>query len=135
MGWMMVRMSCSRSGRWKGFSSIFTLPLSMRLMSSTSLIRLGRCSLEVLIFRRYSLTSSLLSRCVSAREVKPMMAFMGVRMSWDMLLRNWVFARLACSAAVSAVESTSFFLRSVCTTSSTFLKAMMKSLPSAGPSV
>lgn len=64
-----------------------------------------------------------------------MMAFMGVRMSWDMLLRNWVFARLACSAAVSAVESTSFFLRSVCTTSSTFLKAMMKSLPSAGPSV
>ena len=38
----------------------------------------------------------------AARAVKPMIAFIGVRMSWDMLLRKAVLARLACSAVFSA---------------------------------
>ncbi len=45
-------LSCTRSGRCTAFSSIFTLPLSMRLMSSTSLMRESRCWLEVEIFFR-----------------------------------------------------------------------------------
>ena len=52
LGWMMERISCTRSGRCTAFSSIFTLPLSIRLMSSTSLMRESRCWLEVEIFFR-----------------------------------------------------------------------------------
>ena len=37
--------------------------------------------------------------CLSAMFVKPMMAFMGVRMSWDMLFRKVLLAELADSAS------------------------------------
>ena len=43
----MVFRSCMISGREVSFSSIFTFPLSMRLMSSTSLIRLSKWLLDV----------------------------------------------------------------------------------------
>lgn len=48
----MVRRSCITSVRWTSFSSIFTRPLSMRLMSRTSLMRLSRCWPEVEILER-----------------------------------------------------------------------------------
>ena len=38
--------------------------------------------------------------CFSAIFVKPMMAFIGVRMSWDMLFRKVLFAALADSASM-----------------------------------
>ena len=47
--------------------------------------------------------------CDAASAVKPTIAFIGVRMSCDMLFRNEVLARFACSAAVSASESASRF--------------------------
>ena len=37
------------------------------------------------------------------------MAFMGVRMSWDILFKKTVFARFARSASIRALESASFF--------------------------
>ena len=44
----------------------------------------------------------------------PMMPFIGVRISWLMLARNWLLARLAASAASRARSRTnSAFLRSV----------------------
>ena len=84
---------------------IFTFPLSIRLMSRISLIRDSRCSLEVEILARYSFTFSWLSTWEAAREVNPMMAFMGVRISWDMLFRNVVLAELALSARSKAASS------------------------------
>ena len=42
---------------------------------------------------------------VTARVVKPMMAFIGVRMSCDILVRKSLFARLADWAAATASES------------------------------
>ena len=48
---------------------------------------------------------SLSSMLLSASVVKPMMAFMGVRMSWDILERKVLLARLAVSAAATASES------------------------------
>ena len=56
----------------------------------------------------------------AAKAVNPTIAFIGVRMSCDMLFRNSVLARLAYSAAASASESSlrdasfsriSFFVR------------------------
>ena len=43
--------------------------------------------------------------CLRARVVKPMMAFMGVRMSWLMLERKVLLAMLARSAWARAVSS------------------------------
>ena len=50
--WTILRRPWRMSGREAGFSSRAILPLSMRLMSSTSLIRLSRWLLEVMIFFR-----------------------------------------------------------------------------------
>ena len=96
-------MSRKMSEMLHSFSSIFSLPDSMRLMSSTSLMRESRWLEELMIFLRYSCTRSRLSMFVSASVVKPIMAFMGVRMSWDMLERKSVLARLAAFAASSAL--------------------------------
>ena len=57
---------------------------------------------------RYSFTRSLSSRWLTASVVKPMMAFIGVRMSWDILERKVLLARLAFSAAATASESAWF---------------------------
>ena len=57
---------------------------------------------------RYSFTRSLSSRWLNASVAKPMMAFMGVRISWDILERKVLLARLAFSAAATASESAWF---------------------------
>ena len=44
----------------------------------------------------------MLPICVVASAVNPIIAFIGVRISWDILFRNAVFALFACSAAASA---------------------------------
>ena len=111
---MMVRRSCSTSGRCTVALSSLMVPLSMRLISKTSLIRLSRCCPDTLIFCRYSLTSSGLFRWVVASAVKPRMAFIGVRISCDILFKNTVFALLACSAAASALRRASSCFCSVC---------------------
>ena len=53
------------------------------------------------ILSRQSRTRAGSPACRSAMAAMPMMAFMGVRMSWDMAERKLLLARLACSAAAS----------------------------------
>ena len=111
-GRRMVYNSSSSSGRlnWTVFREVF--PLSILLMSSTSLMRLRRCWPEADIFRVYSRTFSGWSTSRSIRAVKPMMAFMGVRISWDILARKWLLASLALLAASRASWRFWFIFRS-----------------------
>lgn len=71
---------------------MFIFPLSMWLMSGTSLMRDSRWLLEVVILERYPETLSGSSMWEEARAVKPIIAFSRVRISWDILLRNVVLA-------------------------------------------
>ena len=87
------------------FSTV--LPASILLMSSTSLMSPSRCWLEAVIFRVYSRTFSGFSASRASRAAKPTMAFMGVRMSWLMLLRKALLARLASSAIWNACSAVS----------------------------
>ena len=87
------------SGRFICASARLTFPLSILDISSTSLIRLSRCLLEVFIFSRQSLIFSGDSRLAWAIVVMPMIAFMGVRISWDMEERKLVLAAFATLAA------------------------------------
>ena len=80
-----------------------SFPLSIFDMSSTSLIRLKRCLLDRLIFFRHSITRSLSSRRVLAMAVMPTIAFIGVRISWLILDRNWLLASLAALALSRAL--------------------------------
>ena len=81
-------------------------PLSIFDMSSTSLMRDSRCWLDALIWRVWSSTASLSPPSRSRRRVRPITAFIGVRMSWLMLERNVLFEALAASAASRALLST-----------------------------
>ncbi len=76
------------------------------------------------MLRKYSkrFPSSVLF--LRARSVKPMMAFIGVRMSWLMLKRKYDFALLAASASSRALSSMSCFSSSSCMRASTSRKAM-----------
>ena len=95
--------SATSSGKLKGSSLIESFPFSIFDMSRTSLIRLKRCFPERLIFFRHSSTLSRSSMCAAAIAVIPMMAFMGVRISWLMLERNRLFALLAALALSRAL--------------------------------
>ncbi len=89
-------------------------PDSMRVMSSTSLIRLSRCRPPLRIWRTLSACSAS-SSSSSSTWAKPRIALSGVRRSWLMRDRNSLFARLARSASS----------RASCTSSSLFLRAVM----------
>ena len=90
--------------RSAGTGSYLIFPLSMLLISSTSLMRESRCSELSSIFFRQFCTSGFGSFFI-AMVVKPIMAFIGVRMSCDILLRKVVFAMLALCASASACAS------------------------------
>ena len=77
-----------------------TLPDSILFISNTSFIRLSKCLLAWVIFARLSCTLSLSSMCAAAMAVIPMMAFIGVRISWDMEDKKSVFALFAASATL-----------------------------------
>ena len=70
-------------------------PLSILLISSISLISPNKCLLDFVIFARQSFTFSLSLICVPAIAVIPIIAFIGVLISCDILDRNCVFAALA----------------------------------------
>ena len=115
----MLRRACKISGKLHGFSSRFILPLSMRLISKMSLIRLSKWLPEVIIFFRYSCTCSRWLMWVIARLVKPTMAFIGVRMSCDILERKTLLALLARLACWRASCNRFFFSSSLRVSSST----------------
>ena len=73
-----------------------------------------------------------------ARLVYPIMAFMGVRISWLMLNRNWLLARLPSTARIFSRSTSSFFLRTwFCTYSITIrpIKTMARSTMPVNTSV
>ena len=73
-------------------------PLSILLISSTSLITETRYSLDIFAFFRQSVTRPGSSGEPRASSCIPMMAFNGVRISWDILSRKSFFAlAFACS--------------------------------------
>jgi hypothetical protein len=64
--------------------------------SSILLITVSRVSPQFLIVSMYP-RCSLLRAVVSRREVMPIIPFMGVRISWDILVRKKLLARRASS--------------------------------------
>ena len=105
IGRMIASTEDTRSFRVNSPMVSATLPLSILETSSTSLIRLKRCWPEAVIFFVYSRTFTGLSASFVSRVVKPRMAFMGVRISWDMLERKVVLELLAICAAFNASDS------------------------------
>ena len=90
-----------------------SIPASMRSMSSRSLTMSSRClPLSCTISRflawRAGMSASVLR---STMRLKPMIAFSGVRSSWDMLARNCDLSRPA-STSAAFVDSSSAFVRS-----------------------
>ena len=77
-------------------------PLSIFDMSSTSLIRLSRCCDEVWMVARHSSVLSQSPALSRAICVMPMMALMGVRISWDIFAKNVLFDWFDCLAMASA---------------------------------
>ena len=71
-------------------------------------MRDSRCFALPAIFVRYSLVLSESPGSFNAMLSRPMMAFIGVLISWLMELKNAVFATFACSASWSAFASISF---------------------------
>ena len=69
--------------------------------------------LAIVIFRRLSLTDSVSPGFFSAIVVRPMIAFIGVRISWDIVERKSVFALFAAAASFAAAWS--FLLKSIIT--------------------
>ena len=73
-------------------------PLSIFAMSSISLISPRRWRLEEVILLRHRVITSGSSVLLLAIAVMPTIPFRGVRMSWLIFERNWLFAWLASSA-------------------------------------
>ena len=69
------------------------------------MIRLSRCCPDAMIFFVYSRTFSGFSASLASSVVNPRTAFIGVRISWDILERNIVLELLAICAACSASAS------------------------------
>ena len=102
IGWeMLTRFSTvSTIEKVRGLS--FSFPLSTLEISRMSLMSVSRWLPARPILRRLSPVDSTSPRFFPAMAVRPMMAFMGVRMSWDMVERKSVFALLACAASRAA---------------------------------
>ena len=113
--WGRMRQVSSRPFSWARTASDFIV--SPRLSTRSKVLR-SSCSLSASILEKSrmslisrskdsldSATTFKKSRCRGARlpcstsSVMPMMAFMGVRISWLILARNALLARLAASAA------------------------------------
>ena len=85
-----------RTGKSTHSTNIF--PASIFDRSRISLIKRNRDLPFLATVSTYSRCSSGERSGLANRSVKPRMAVMGVRISWLMLVRNSVFARLAASA-------------------------------------
>ena len=109
--WALAAVSCTTCSRvWrngKATDSSSRRPASILDRSRMSLRISSSDSAEPLTMSRYS--RWVASRSVaSASSVMPMTAFIGVRISWLMLVRNVLLARLASSAARRISSAASF---------------------------
>ena len=91
----------------KAFFFNMAFPLSILDISKISLMSASRNLAEFSTLSRQSRTRSGSSHDSLAMESIPMIAFMGVRMSWDMRERKSDLARLARSAISRALRSSS----------------------------
>ncbi len=82
---------------------------------------------DAMILFRYSSTKSRRPIRVSARLVNPMMAFMGVRKSWDMLDKKVLLALLA-RLAWARASSKRVFLSRALRVSSSMLRSPITTL-------
>ena len=114
IGWEMFTRFSAHSTMEKVTGLRLSLPLSTLEMSRMSLISVSKWLLARLIFRRLSLTVTWSSVFFPAIVVSPMIAFMGVRISWDMVDRKSVLARFAWSAATAAAFSWRFRFITLC---------------------
>ena len=94
-GFIISREVSIRLERLNSSLARVVLPLSIWLISNTSLISASRWRLDEEILPRQSKTRSLSSICAMAMVVIPMIPFIGVRISWDILERKFVLAALA----------------------------------------
>ena len=94
-----------RSVRFTFALLMLRLPLSIRLISNTSLIRLSKYLLELDILRKHSDSFSGSSLWDSAIIPIPTMAFIGVRISWLIRDKKSLFALLASFAFLTAFSS------------------------------
>ena len=101
-GYMMETMESIRLGRSNSSWWTASFPLSILDMSKTSLSSDMRCLEEKLILWRQSATRPWFWIWAAAMVAIPMMAFMGVRISWLMRERKSRLAVLACCALASA---------------------------------
>ena len=104
-GRTITAISCTKSASEKASSLIAIRPLSIRDISSTSFTRLIKCVDAVCIFKRQSCTLAFSSIWDNPMEAIPRIAFIGVRISWDILDKKALFALFAASAASSACVS------------------------------
>ena len=98
----------SISRRYTDSSAKYISPESSLLISRTSLISDSRYSDATRIFLWYFLTASGLSRHLSEISSIPMIPFIGVRISWDILVRNSLFAWFAISSSIFFSRETSW---------------------------
>ena len=92
------------ASRAKSVCSSARRPASIFDKSRMSLMMESRCRAASLILLSRS-PCSIVGDARCNRWVRPRMAFIGVRISWLMLARNALFARLALSAAALATSS------------------------------
>ena len=112
--WKSETISRSMANGLNGALFKVILPDSIFAMSRMSLISASRCSPLRLMIRTYFMCFGASSGSRSRSCEKPRIAFIGVRISWLMLARKALFARLAAFAASRAARrSSSIRLRSV----------------------
>ena len=112
LGASVRTMLPTTSRRLNGMCSKSSRPASILEKSRISSISVSSASDDCFTSDRYSRCSALRS-VSSASSVMPMMAFIGVRISWLMFARKSLFARLAASAASrAAIICSSAALRS-----------------------
>ena len=97
-GWRIVIKLSIVSERLNSSSDNTNFPLSILDISKTSFIRPKRCLLETVILLRQSIILGVSSICIAAIDVIPIMAFIGVLISWDICERKSLLAWLAASA-------------------------------------
>ena len=111
-GRIMVPSSSISSARLISVMLSVVFPLSILLISNTSLIKPRRYWLEAVIFRAYSFTRSESPASWFNSTVRPTIAFIGVRISWLILFKKVLFALLAAFAAFNAVSKANLLCRS-----------------------
>ena len=101
----VLSVNSKQSRRSKSIASKSIFPASIFEKSRMSLMRKRKASVEIITASRYSRCSGV-SSVSRASSVIPIIPFRGVRISWLILARNSLLARLAASAIWHAACAT-----------------------------